>query len=111
MPIAKVFSNRDGIRSGWWQDPATGRNVIVNKQDCSDILRHTAHSRNHGQAKNVFGDPLIGSVPVVEYYDALARHGIDARTWFRMPMREKRKWHRKMFRGEWSAFRATPKGF
>ena len=109
MPRAAVFDQWSGIKTGWWKDPATGKNVIVDRQDCSDILRLNAHSRNHEQAYNRLGDRLLGSIPVVEYYRALAEHGIDARTWMHMPRREKKKWERRMFRGDWAKFRATDK--
>jgi len=111
MPSAAVFDQWQGVKTGWWKDPATGKNVVVNKQDCTDVLRLTAHSRNGDQAHNAWGHPLLGSVPVVEYYDALARHGIDVRTWFAMPLKERKGWHRRMFRDEWSKFRATDKRF
>ena len=106
MPRAKVYDAWQGIRSGWWKDPATGKNIVVSKQDCSDVLRLTAHSRNHERAHNKVGDPLLASIPVVEYYNQLAEQGIDARTWMQMPRREKRKWERRMLSGDWSKFKA-----
>ena len=111
MPRAHVFDQWLGIRTGWAKDPATGKTIVVNKQDASDVLRLTAHSRNHEQAHNKAGDRLLASIPVVEYYDALARQGIDARTWMQMPRREKRRWERRMLAGDWSRLKATDKRF
>ena len=111
MPRATIIDEWQGIKTGWWKDRATGKNVVVNKQDCSDILRLTAHSRNHERVHNALGDPLVASIPVVEYYRGLAEHGIDARTWFHMPRSEKRKWERRMLGGDWSKFKATDKRF
>jgi len=107
MPRATVFDQWAGIKTGWHKDPATGKNTIVNTQDCSDILRLNAHSRNHEPAHNILGDRLMASIPVVLYYDTLAQDGIDARTWMQLPRSEKRKWERKKLNGEWSRLRAV----
>ena len=109
MPRARVFDEWQGVRSGWWKDPATGKNVVVNKQDCADILRLTQHSQNGDQVYNGFGHKLLGSVGVVEYYRGLADDGIDVRTWFQMPRKERDKWHKRKFNGEWAKLRATAK--
>lgn len=111
MPRAHRYSHWIGIDSGWHKDPATGVNTFVARQNVDDILRLTHHSRNHERAHNALGDPLVASVPIVEYYRALAEDGIDARKWFHMPRREKRKWERSKLRpgGDWDRFRASDK--
>ncbi len=113
MPRAKVYSHWEGIRSGWHKDPATGKNTVIARQDAADILRLTSHSRNHERAHNMARDPLLASIPIVEYYRALADDGIDARTWFSMGRQERGKWERRKLGkgGEWSRFRATDKRF
>ncbi len=106
MPRAHKYSEWLGIESGWHKDRATGKNTFIARQNVDDILRLTHHSRNHEPVHNAVGDRLVASVPIVEYYNKLAEDGIDARTWFAMPRREKRKWERRNLRGDWSKFKA-----
>lgn len=107
MPKAHTYSYWNGVQSGWHKDRATGKNTFLARQNVDDVLEMTAHSRNSERAHNAWGDPLVASIPVVEYYNGLAQDGIDVRTWFHMPRSEKREWERRKLAGDWSRFKAS----
>ena len=92
MPKAHVMDSWAGIRTGWWKDPATGKNIVVNDQNCARILEHNKFDQSEGPLQSEKTGRLLARIPVVEFTRMLESDGMTMKTWGSLTWPEKRKW-------------------
>ena len=110
MPKAKLVDEWAGIRTGWWKDPITGKNVIVNKQDCTDILEHNKAQQIEGAHEVEGFGRKLASIPVVVFHNWLTEAGITQRDYAVMSRLEKRRWLAKRLNDpQWAHLKTTTK--
>ncbi|MGI9490500.1 MAG: hypothetical protein ACR2RF_32325 [Geminicoccaceae bacterium] len=110
MPRAKVYDEWAGIRSGWWKDPSTGKNVVVSKQDCGDILDFNKAQQSEGAHEVPGLGKKLASIPVVIFHKWLDDAGITQQQYAVMSPLERKKWLAKHLNDpQWAYLKTTTK--
>lgn len=110
MPKAHVFDSWLGIRTGWWKDRATGKNVIVNDQQCNRILENNKFDQGESKAPEGMGGRLLARIPVLIFHNWLQADGMTTQTWGAMTKSERRRYlARKLNDPDYSYLKTTTK--